>query len=138
MSIVKDTSLAEYGRMKIAWVRDFMPALGAIRERMEREKPFAGMKITMSIHMEAKTAYLATCLQAAGAEVHATGCNPLSTQDDVAAGLASLGVETYAIHGVSAEEYKQLLVAALSCHPDLIIDDGGDLVELLTGEYRTV
>ena len=135
MSIVKDTSLAEYGRMKIAWVKDFMPALGAIRERMEREKPFAGMKITLSIHMEAKTAYLATCLQAAGAEVHATGCNPLSTQDDVAAGLASLGVETYAIHGVSPEEYKKLLVAALSCHPDLIIDDGGDLVELLTGEY---
>ena len=106
MSIVKDTSLAEYGRMKIAWVRDFMPALGAIRERMEREKPFAGLKITLSIHMEAKTAYLATCLRAAGAEVHATGCNPLSTQDDVAAGLASLGVETYAIHGVSPEAYK--------------------------------
>lgn len=134
MSIVKDTSLAEYGRMKIAWVRDFMPALGAIRERMERERPFAGMKITMSIHMEAKTAYLATCLQAAGAEVHATGCNPLSTQDDVAAGLASLGVETYAIHGVSEAEYQELLVAALSCHPDLIIDDGGDLVSLLTGD----
>lgn len=134
MSIVKDTSLAEYGRMKIAWVRDFMPALGAIRERMERERPFAGMKITMSIHMEAKTAYLATCLQAAGAEVHATGCNPLSTQDDVAAGLASLGVETYAIHGVSEAEYQELLVAALSCHPDLIIDDGGDLVNLLTGD----
>ena len=135
MSIVKDMSLAEYGRMKIAWVRDFMPALGAIRERMERERPFAGMKITMSIHMEAKTAYLATCLQAAGAEVHATGCNPLSTQDDVAAGLASLGVETYAIHGVSEAEYQELLVAALSCHPDLIIDDGGDLVNLLTGDY---
>ena len=134
MSIVKDTSLAEYGRMKIAWVRDFMPALGAIRKRMERERPFAGMKITMSIHMEAKTAYLATCLQAAGAEVHATGCNPLSTQDDVAAGLASLGVETYAIHGVSEAEYQELLVAALSCHPDLIIDDGGDLVNLLTGD----
>ncbi len=135
MSIVKDMSLAAYGRMKIAWVRDFMPALGAIRERMERERPFAGMKITMSIHMEAKTAYLATCLQAAGAEVHATGCNPLSTQDDVAAGLASLGVETYAIHGVSEAEYQELLVAALSCHPDLIIDDGGDLVNLLTGDY---
>ncbi len=135
MSIVRDMSLAEYGRMKIAWVQDFMPALGAIRERMEREKPFAGKKITLSIHMEAKTAYLATCLQAAGAEVHATGCNPLSTQDDVAAGLASLGVETYAVHGVNAQEYKKLLVAALSCHPDLIIDDGGDLVDLLTGEY---
>ena len=135
MSIVKDMSLAESGRMKIAWVQDFMPALSAIRARMEQEKPFAGMKITMSIHMEAKTAYLATCLKAAGAEVHATGCNPLSTQDDVAAGLASLGVETYAVHGVSDGEYRELLVSALSCHPDLIIDDGGDLVELLTGDY---
>lgn len=135
MSIVKDMSLAGTGRMKIEWVRDFMPALRAIRARMEQEKPFSGLKITMSIHMEAKTAYLATCLQAAGAEVHATGCNPLSTQDDVAAGLASLGVETYAIHGVDQEAYQSLLAAALSCHPDLIIDDGGDLLELLTGDY---
>ena len=136
MSIIKDPSLAESGRMKIKWVEDYMPALGAIRARMEKEQTFAGLKITMSIHMEAKTAYLATCLQAAGAEVHATGCNPLSTQDDVAAGLASLGVQTYAKHGVSAEEYRELLVAALRCRPDLIIDDGGDLLELLTGDYK--
>ena len=135
MSHVRDTSLAEYGRMKIEWVRDFMPALVAIRERFEREKPFAGKKITISIHMEAKTAFLALCLAAGGAEVHATGCNPLSTQDDVAAGLASLGVQTYAIHGVSSEEYQALLVEALSCHPDLIIDDGGDLLDLLSGNY---
>ncbi len=135
MSHVRDMSLAEYGRMKIAWVRDFMPALVAIRERFEKEKPFAGKKITMSIHMEAKTAFLALCLAAGGAEVHATGCNPLSTQDDVAAGLASMGVETYAMHGVSAEEYQELLVEALSCHPDLIIDDGGDLLDLLSGDY---
>ncbi len=135
MSHVRDMSLAEYGRMKIQWVRDFMPALVAIRERFEREKPFAGKKITISIHMEAKTAFLALCLAAGGAEVHATGCNPLSTQDDVAAGLASMGVETYAMHGVNAEEYKGLLVEALSCKPDLIIDDGGDLLDLLSGEY---
>ena len=135
MSHVRDMSLAEYGRMKIEWVRDFMPALVAIRERFEREKPFAGKKITISIHMEAKTAFLALCLAAGGAEVHATGCNPLSTQDDVAAGLASMGVETYAIHGASAQEYRNLLVEALSCHPDLIIDDGGDLLDLLSGEY---
>ena len=135
MSHVRDTSLAEYGRMKIEWVRDFMPALCAIRERFEREKPFAGKKITISIHMEAKTAFLALCLAAGGAEVHATGCNPLSTQDDVAAGLASMGVECYAMHGVSAEEYQGLLVEALSCKPDLIIDDGGDLLDLLSGEF---
>ena len=135
MSHVKDMSLAASGRMKIEWVQDFMPALVAIRARFEKEKPFAGKKITISIHMEAKTAFLALCLAAGGAEVHATGCNPLSTQDDVAAGLASLGVETYAIHGVTAEEYRGLLVEALSCHPDLIIDDGGDLLDLLSGEY---
>lgn len=135
MSHVRDMSLAEYGRMKIEWVRDFMPALCAIRDRFAAEKPFAGKKITISIHMEAKTAFLALCLAAGGAEVHATGCNPLSTQDDVAAGLASMGVECYAMHGVSAKEYEQLLVEALSCHPDLIIDDGGDLLDLLSGEY---
>lgn len=135
MSHVRDMSLAPYGRMKIEWVRDFMPALVAIRERFEREKPFAGKKITISIHMEAKTAFLALTLAAGGAEVHATGCNPLSTQDDVAAGLASMGIATYAMHGVDAEEYRQLLVEALSCHPDLIIDDGGDLLDLLSGEY---
>ena len=135
MSHVRDMSLAEYGRMKIQWVQDFMPALSAIRERFEKEKPFAGKKITISIHMEAKTAYLALCLAAGGAEVHATGCNPLSTQDDVAAGLASMGVETYAMHGVNSEEYKGLLVEALSCCPDLIIDDGGDLLDLLSGDY---
>ncbi len=135
MSHVRDMELASYGRMKIEWVRDFMPALVAIRERFEKEKPFAGKKITMSIHMEAKTAFLALCLAAGGAEVHATGCNPLSTQDDVAAGLASMGVETYAMHAVNAKEYQQLLVEALSCKPDLIIDDGGDLLDLLSGDY---
>lgn len=131
MSTVRDMSLAEYGRMKILWVRDFMPALSVIRNRFEAEQPFKGMKITTSIHMETKTAYLALCLAAGGAEVHATGCNPLSTQDDVAAGLASLGVNTYAEYGVDKEQYEKLLLEALACKPNLIIDDGGDLVETL-------
>ncbi|MDD7003993.1 MAG: adenosylhomocysteinase, partial [Clostridiales bacterium] len=99
--------------------------------RFEAEQPFKGMKITTSIHMEAKTAYLALCLAAGGAEVHATGCNPLSTQDDVAAGLASMGVNTYAEYGVDKEQYEKLLLEALACKPNLIIDDGGDLVETL-------
>ncbi len=136
MSIVKDMNMAEYGRMKIEWVQDFMPALSAIRARFEKEQPFKGLKVTLSIHMEAKTAYLALCLAAGGAEVHATGCNPLSTQDDVAAGLASMGVNTYAKYGVDTQEYEQLLEAALSCHPDLIIDDGGDLMELLSNKRK--
>ena len=134
MSIIKDPSLAENGKMKIRWVQDFMPALAAIRDRFQKEKPFAGKRIAMSIHMEAKTAYLALCLKEGGAEVHATGCNPLSTQDDVAAGLASLGVEVYCWHGATPEEYEEHLTAALSCHPHLIIDDGGDLVNLLSGK----
>ncbi len=133
MSIIRDPSLAAHGRTKIEWVQDFMPALSSIRARFEREKPFAGRRIAMSIHLEAKTAYLALCLRAGGAEVHATGCNPLSTQDDVAAGLASMGVNVYAWHGASAEEYTAHLSAALSCHPHLIIDDGGDLLALLSG-----
>ena len=135
MSIIRDPAGAEYGRMKIRWVQDFMPALSAIRARFAREQPFAGMKITMSIHLEAKTAYLALCLKDGGAEVHATGCNPLSTQDDVAAGLASLGVNVYAWHGATPEEYHAHLTAALACRPDLLIDDGGDLLELLCSTH---
>ncbi len=135
MSVIRDLGMAEAGRRKIEWVRDFMPALSAIRERFERERPFEGRRIAMSIHLEAKTAYLALCLAGGGAEVHATGCNPLSTQDDVAAGLASMGVEVYGWRGATAAEYEAHLTAALSCHPDLIIDDGGDLVGLLAGKH---
>ncbi len=136
MSIVRDMSLAEHGRMKIQWVLDFMPALSAIKERFEAEKPFAGKTIAMSVHMEAKTAYLALVLKAAGAEVYATGCNPLSTQDDVAAGLASLGVNVFAWHGATNEEYIDHLKKTLSCHPHLFIDDGGDLMELLCSDCK--
>jgi len=134
MSMIRDESLAPAGRMKIEWVRDFMPALSAVRKEFERTKPFAGRRITMSIHLEAKTAYLALCLAGGGAEVHATGCNPLSTQDDVAAGLASMGVNVYGWHAASPEEYTAHLTAALSCRPELIIDDGGDLLDLLSGK----
>lgn len=136
MSIVRDMSLQEHGRMKIRWVQDFMPALSAIQKEFEQTKPFAGKKIAMSIHMEAKTAYLALVLKSAGAEVYATGCNPLSTQDDVAAGLASLGVNVFAWHGSTPEEYKAHLTQTLACHPDLFIDDGGDLMELLCSDCK--
>ena len=93
MSVVRDMSLAESGRRKIQWVRDFMPALSGIEARFEQEKPFAGLRVTVSVHLEAKTANLGLVLAKGGAEVRLTGSNPLSTQDDVAAGLASLGVE---------------------------------------------
>ena len=134
MSIVKDPSLAPSGRQKIQWVRDFMPALSGIEERFRREKPFAGLTIAVSVHLEAKTANLGLVLREGGADVHLTGCNPLSTQDDVAAAMADLGVDTYGVHGVTPEEYEDLLVETLKCRPHLIVDDGGDLISLLGGK----
>ena len=134
MSIVKDMSLAPSGHQKIQWVRDFMPALSGIEERFRREKPFAGLTIAVSVHLEAKTANLGLVLREGGAEVYLTGCNPLSTQDDVAAAMAELGVETFGIHGVDMQGYEDLLVESLKCRPHLIVDDGGDLISLLSGK----
>lgn len=128
--------LAESGRMKIQWVRDFMPTLCGIEKRFIREQPFKGYRITTSVHMEAKTALLCLVLKSGGADIIATGCNPLSTQDDVAAGLASLGVPVYAKRGVSDQEYEEHLLQALAHKPHFIIDDGGDLVGLLTGQHQ--
>lgn len=134
MSIVKDLATAPSGRKKIEWVRDFMPALSGIEERFRREKPFAGLTVAVSVHLEAKTANLGLVLREGGADVHLTGCNPLSTQDDVAAAMASLGVDTYGVHGVDMQGYEDLLVETLKCHPHLIVDDGGDLINLLGGK----
>lgn len=136
MSNIKDASLAPSGRKKIEWVRSFMPALGVIEERFEKEQPFKGMKIAVSVHLEAKTANLGLVLKKGGAQVFLTGCNPLSTQDDVAAAVAEMGIETFGKYGVSPEEYEELLVETLACHPDLIVDDGGDLINLLGGRCK--
>ncbi len=136
MSIVKDMSLAPSGLQKINWVRDFMPALSGIEERFEKEQPFAGLRIAVSVHLEAKTANLGLVLKKGGAQVYLTGCNPLSTQDDVAAAVASLGVETFGIHGVTPEQYEDLLVETLKCRPHIVIDDGGDLIQLLSGRCK--
>ena len=133
---IKDIALAPSGRDKIEWVKSYTPVMSIIEKEFIKTLPFAGMRITMSIHLEAKTAYLAEILKAGGAEVSITGCNPLSTQDDVAAALAVAGLEVNAVHGATMEEYEADLVAALSCSPDLIIDDGGDLISLLHGSCR--
>lgn len=122
------------GDKKMEWVQSYMPVLTSIRDRFIEEKPFTGLRITMSIHLEAKTAYLATVLRSGGAEVSVTGCNPLSTQDDVADALRNMGFEVHAKYDASPEEYVDHLKAALSVDPHLIIDDGGDLIELLHGE----
>ena len=136
MSQIKDINLAPSGADKIAWVASYMPILNSIKADFERTQPFKGKKIAMSIHLEAKTAYLAKVLRAGGAEVWVTGCNPLSTQDDVAAALAAEGFEVHARRGVSDDEYRADLIKTLSCVPDLMIDDGGDLISLLHGECR--
>lgn len=130
-SMIRDISLADEGIQRIQWVEKFMPALNALREDFIKDQTFKGKTIVMSIHLEAKTAYLSLTLQAAGATVIATGSNPLSTQDPIAAGLVKKGVTVYAWHGCTEEEYFMFLNKALDHMPDIIIDDGGDLVHLL-------
>ncbi len=136
MSDIKDIKLAPSGHDKIDWVASYMPILNTIKEDFIKNQPFKGLKISMSIHLEAKTAYLAKVLKAGGAEVWVTGCNPLSTQDDVAAALVEDGFEVNAWRGVSNEQYEQHLIKTLSLCPDLMIDDGGDLTHLIHGECR--
>ncbi len=136
MSEIKDIALAKSGYDKINWVKSYMPVLKAIHEEFSQTQPFAGKKISMSIHLEAKTAFLAMTLRAGGAEVYVTGCNPLSTQDDIAAALADMGFEVNAFRGVSDDIYERHLKKTLSLCPDVMIDDGGDFTHLLHGECR--
>ncbi len=136
MSNIKDPSLWESGKDKIEWVRSYMPLLSSIEENFKASQPFKGMKISMSIHLEAKTANLAKVLRAGGADVRVTGCNPLSTQDDVAAALVHEGFEVNAHHGTDKAGYTQDLIDTISFCPDILIDDGGDLMALLHGDYR--
>lgn len=136
ISIIADPSLANDGHLKIDWVRAHMPVLNRIRDRFEQEQPFKGLKVAISLHLEAKTAYLAKVVQAGGADVTITGSNPLSTQDDVCAALVEDGITVFAKYNPSPEEYKQLLVHTLETKPDLIIDDGGDLVTILHSERQ--
>ena len=136
MSIIRDPALAPSGHRKIDWVRNFMPALSQIEARFEKEQPFAGLRVAVSVHLEAKTANLGLVLKAGGADVYLTGSNPLSTQDDVAAAVAARGVNVFAWHGSTPEEYEAHLIETLKCHPHIIIDDGGDLVNLLSDKCK--
>jgi adenosylhomocysteinase len=116
------------GFKKIDWAERHMKVLARIREEMERDRPLDGMKIGMALHVEAKTAVLVKTLIAAGAEVAITACNPMSTQDDVAEALRSLGVKCYAKRGMSVEEYYNAIRKVADFMPDIIIDDGADLI----------
>ena len=131
MCEVRDIKLAPQGEMKIKWVEDHMPVLSAIKKQFEADKPFKGLKVTLSIHLEAKTAYLCRVLEAGGAIMSVTGSNPLSTQDDVVAALAAGGMNVYAWYGATDEEYERHISKALANSPNVVMDDGADLSEAL-------
>ncbi|MDR3225470.1 MAG: adenosylhomocysteinase [Clostridiales Family XIII bacterium] len=135
---IRDINLAPSGRQRIEWVRHNMPLLTGLKEKYgalpDEEKPFAGVRISLSIHLEPKTAYLCEVLAAAGAAMSVTGCNPLSTQDDTAAALAESGMRVYAVHGESEEDYFRHIERTLEHRPHIVIDDGGDLAACLHGK----
>jgi len=117
------------GMQKIEWARQYMPVLGAIRKRFLKERPLEGIRIGMALHVEAKTANLVATLVSGGAQVFITGCNPLSTQDDVAVSLHSMeGVECYAKRGASVGEYYAAIDRVLDAKPVITVDDGMDLI----------
>ncbi|MEM3477058.1 MAG: adenosylhomocysteinase [Archaeoglobaceae archaeon] len=116
------------GFNKISWAEKHMKVLAKIREEMEREKPLEGLKVGMALHVEAKTAVLVKTLISGGAEVAITACNPMSTQDDVADALRSLGIKCYAKRGMNVEEYYTAIQKVADFKPDIVIDDGADLI----------
>ena len=134
-SRIKDISLAPQGMQKIEWAAKHMPVRNGIVADMKRDQSLKGLKAAVSVHLEAKTAYLAKMLAESGAEVYCTGSNPLSTQDDVAAALSQCGVHVFATHGCTPEEYHADLCSVLSCVPDVMIDDGGDMLNILHEEH---
>ncbi len=135
MSTIRDISLAPEGEKKISWVERNMPLLRSIAADFAERKPFAGLKIALSVHLEAKTAYLCRVMALGGAEMHITGSNPLSTQDDVAAAVVAGGLEVHAVHGCTEEEYFAHIDRVLEVGPNIIIDDGGDLVHRMHEKY---
>jgi len=125
---VKDINLAENGRLKIEWAESHMPVLMEIRREFENEKPLEGIQIGFALHVTKETAVLVRTLMAGGAKIAITGCNPLSTQDDVAASLAKEGIDIYAWRGETVDEYYANIKKVLDHKPQITIDDGGDLI----------
>lgn len=134
-SEIRDINLAESGEHKIDWVKKNCPLLRSLEEDFSKSKPFAGIRIALSIHLEAKTAYLCKVLAAGGAEMYVTGSNPLSTQDDVAAALAAAGLSVFAWYDSTPEEYERHISRVLEHDCNIIIDDGGDLVNTLHTKF---
>ena len=135
MSEIRNPQLWEEGKRKIKWVKTNMALLRQLEERFSVERPFEGLKVALSIHLEAKTAYLCKVLAAGGAQMFVTGSNPLSTQDDVAAALVHDGLNVFAWYNATAQEYESHISKVIEIGPDLIIDDGGDLVNTIHTKY---
>ena len=133
---IKDVNLAPSGEHKIDWVRKNCPLLRSLEDDFKKEQPFKGVRIALSVHLEAKTAYLCKVLKAGGAEMFVTGSNPLTTQDDVAAALVKDGLNVFAHYGCSDEEYDRYIKMVLENNCNIIIDDGGDLVNMLHSSMR--
>ena len=138
MSKVKDMSLAPEGVRKIEWVQKHMPVLEHIKAEYEKTQPFKGITIGSCLHLEPKTINLGLTLMAGGAEVAMTGCNPLSTHDDAVAGAADLGLNVYGWREQDDEEYYQTINMVLDHKPDIIIDDGADMIMVLHNERTDV
>lgn len=134
-SEIRDLSLWQSGQTKIEWVKANMPLLRSIETEFSQTKPFKGLKVALSVHLEAKTAYLCKVLAAGGAEMYVTGSNPLSTQDDVAACLVHDGLNVFAWYNATDEEYHHHISQVVKIGPNIIIDDGGDLVHIIHNEY---
>ncbi len=137
-NFIRDIALAPPGEDKIEWVKRNMPILNGIEREFNATRPFSGLSIALSIHLEAKTAYLCRVLAAGGAEMHVTGSNPLSTQDDVAAALAAGGLNVYALHGCDQETYARCIERVIEARPDIVIDDGGDIVNTLHRRFPEI
>ena len=127
--------MAPLGRKRIEWVKSYMPVLEKIGERFREEKPFVGLRVSVCVHLEAKTAYLALLMREGGAEVAVTGSNPLSTKDDVCAALAEEGMNVYAWFNSTPEEYREHIRQTLEFKPHIIIDDGSEFVTMLHEEH---
>lgn len=132
---VRDLSLAPQGRLRIEWAESRMPVLMSLREKYAKLKPFAGYKITGCLHVTKETAVLIETLAACGAEVAWSGCNPLSTNDEVAAALAEAGIEIYAWHGMNTEEFYWCIERSIDKPPHTTLDDGADLIFTVHHKY---
>ena len=133
---IADRALASSGKKKIRWAKQYMPVLRLLEEKYRKEQPLAGTVISACLHLEAKTACLLILLKDLGAKVTAAGSNPLSTQDDICAALVENGVSVFSRHGMTTEEYFENVRSALSVKPNIIVDDGADLVATVHSEMR--